>query len=83
MDMWGGEAGEGEMCGENNMEIYITICKADSPWEFAVCLREFKLGLCGWRWDGEGDRREVQVGGDMGVPVADTCWCVTENHKTL
>ena len=28
------------------MEIYITKCKIDSQWEFAVCLRELKQGLC-------------------------------------
>ena len=28
--------GEGEMYGESNVEIYITICKIDSQWEFAV-----------------------------------------------
>ena len=50
------------MCGESNMEAYTTICKIDSQWEFAVCLKELKQGLCinleGW--DGEGDGREVQ-----------------------
>ena len=43
---------EGGIYGESNMETYITICKTDSPWEFAVCLRELRLGLCisleGW-----------------------------------
>ena len=34
MDMQG--AGEGEMYGESNMETYITTCKIDSQWEFAV-----------------------------------------------
>ena len=38
---------------------YITICKIDSQWEFAVWLRKLKQGLCinleGW--DGEGDGR--------------------------
>ena len=42
--------GEGEMYGERNMDTYITICKIDSQWEFAVWLR--KLILCntleGW-----------------------------------
>ena len=33
---WGGEEGEGEMYGESNMEIYNSICKIDSQWEFAV-----------------------------------------------
>ena len=31
-----GEEGEGEMYGESNVEIYNTICKIDSQWEFAV-----------------------------------------------
>ena len=34
--------GEGEMYGESNMETYVTICKVDSQWEFAICLRELK-----------------------------------------
>ena len=28
------------------MEIYITICKIDSQWEFAVWLRKLTQGLC-------------------------------------
>ena len=38
--------GEGEMYVESNMETYITICKIDSQWEFAVWLRKFKQGFC-------------------------------------
>ena len=30
---------EGEFYGKSNMETYITICKIDSQWEFAVWLR--------------------------------------------
>ena len=56
----GERGGEGEMYGKNNKETYITICKIDSQWEFAVCLRKLKQGLCinleGW--DGEGNGRE-------------------------
>ena len=37
--------GEGEMYGKSNMETYITICKIDNQWEFAVWLRKFKQGL--------------------------------------
>ena len=63
------------MYGKSNMETYITMCKIDSQWEFALWLRRLKEGLCinlaGW--DGEGDGREVQVGGDLGIPVADSC----------
>ena len=40
-----GERGaEGEMYGKNNMETYITICKIDSQWEFAVWLRNSNRG---------------------------------------
>ena len=44
------------MYGESNMETYNTICKIDSQWEFALWLRELKLGLCNYLegWDGEG-----------------------------
>ena len=28
--------GENEMYGKGNMETYITICKIDSQWQFAV-----------------------------------------------
>ena len=42
----GERGGEGEMFGESNMETYITICKIDSQWEFAVYLRELRQGLC-------------------------------------
>ena len=63
------------MYGESNMETYIPICKIDSQWEFSVCLRECKHGLCinldGW--DGERDGREIQKGGDKCTPMADSC----------
>ena len=52
------------MYGESNMETYITICKIDSQWKFAVCLMELKQGLCinleGW--DGEADGRFKREG---------------------
>ena len=64
------------MYGKSNMETYITICKIDSQWEFAVWLRKLKQGLCinleGW--DGEGDGREVQKGGDMCTPGPPKEW---------
>ena len=46
MDPGEGEEGEGRMYGESNIEIYITICKIDNQWEFAVWLRELKQVLC-------------------------------------
>ena len=47
------------MYGESAMETYVTICKIDSQWEFAVCLRKFKQGLSNnlEGWDGEGGSR--------------------------
>ena len=57
------------------METYITICKIDSQWEFAVLLRKLKQGLCIHLegWNGVGDGRGVQKGGDICIPMADSC----------
>ena len=67
MDTVQGEEGEGGMYGERNTETYVTMCKIDSQWEFAVWLGELKPGLCNnlEGWDGEGGGREVQEGGDI------------------
>ena len=71
---WGG-GGEGERYGKSNVETYITICKIESQRELAVWRRKLKQGFCinleGW--DGEGDGRKVQKGGDICIPVADSC----------
>ena len=60
------------MCGETNMETYITIC--NSQWEFAVLLRKLEQWLCisleGWA--GQGDGREVQKGRDICIAIADS-----------
>ena len=60
------------MYGKSFMETYITICKIDSQWEFAVWLRKLKRGLCinleGW--DREGNGREVQKEGDICIQMA-------------
>ena len=57
--------GEGKMYGKSNIETYITLCKIDSQWEFAVWLRKLTQGLCikleGW--DGAEEGREVQQEG--------------------
>ena len=59
---------------KSNMESYIAICKIDSQREFAVWLRKLKQGLCinlegrmGGRWE------EVQKGGDICIPMVDSC----------
>ena len=63
------------MDGKKNMETYITVCEINSQREFAVWLRKLKQGLCinleGW--DGEREGREVQKGGDICIPMADSC----------
>ena len=63
--------GEAEMYGKSNIEIYNTMCKIDSQWEFALLLRELKQGLCDRLKSRV--RREVWEGEDMGVPMADSC----------
>ena len=71
----GEKGGEGEMYGKSNIETYLTVCKIDSQREFAVWLRKFKQGLCinleGW--GGEGNGREVQKGGEIYIPMVDSC----------
>ena len=63
------------MYAKTNTETYITVCKIDSQQEFAVWLRKLKQGLCinleGW--DGEEDGREIQKGGDICIPLGDSC----------
>ena len=61
------------MYGKSNMETF-TICKIESQREFAVWLRKLKQGLCinlEW-WDGKGDGREIQKGGNICIPMADS-----------
>ena len=57
------------------METYITICKLDSQWEFAVWLRKLKQGL--WinleGWGGGGGWEGGSEGGNICIPVADSC----------
>ena len=63
------------MYGESNMETHFTICKTENQREFAVWLRKPKQELCinleGG--DEEGDRRKAQKGGDICIPMSDSC----------
>ena len=63
------------MYGESNIEIYNTMCKIDSQWDFAVWPRKLKQGLCINLevCDKEGNGREVQQEGDICIPMADSC----------
>ena len=84
MDMVGGRKERVEYM-ESNMETYIIICKIDSKWEFAVWLKEFKLGLCNnlERWGGDGGRRQVQEGGDIWLIHVDVCQKPTQCYKAV
>ena len=81
----GERGGDSEMYGKSDTETYITIYKIDSQWEFALWLRKLKQRLCinleGW--DGEGDGRKVQEGGDICISMEDSRWGLTENNKIL
>ena len=59
------------MYGKSNMETYITTCEIDSQWDYDVWLRKLKQGLCInlEEWDGEGDGRQLQKGGDICIPM--------------
>ena len=58
------------MYGKSNTETYVTKYKIDSQREFAVWLRKLKQGLC---TNLEGEGREFQKGGDIYIPMADSC----------
>ena len=55
MDMGRGE--ERVRCMERVTWKHIIISKIDSEWEFVVCLRELKQGLC------------IKLGGGMGKEI--------------
>ena len=57
--------GEGGMIWEDSIEMYITICKIDSQWEFAVWHRELKASVLQQPGVRGGVGREVEE--DLGV----------------
>ena len=69
------------MYGMSNNETDIIICKMDNQREFAVWIRKLKQGLCinPEGWDGAGDGREVQKGGNICIFMADSYLGLTEN----
>ena len=59
--------------GESNMETYITVCKIANVnllYGSGNSKRDC-INLEGW--DGKEDGREVQKGGDICIPMADSC----------
>ena len=73
MDM--GDGRRGDIYEKSNTETHNTICKIDSQRKFALWLRKLKqelyINLEGW--DGVGDGREFQKGGNIYIPMADSC----------
>ena len=61
------------MYGKSNMEILL-LCFMEI---YKICCRsqETQRGFCinlkGWDWEGDG--REVQKGGNICIPMADSC----------
>ena len=60
--------GEGEMYGESNIETYITICKIDSQWKFAVGSGNShrgsvstQMGRMRWEMGGRIEREGINV----------------------
>ena len=47
--------------------------------------KKLKQGLCInlGEWGGVGDGRKVQKGGDIGIPMVDSGWGLTESDKIL
>ena len=75
IDLW--TWGEGRR-GEERVTWKFTLSYvklSDRQQEFAVWLRKLKQGLYINLevWDGEGDEKEIQKGGDICIPMADSC----------
>ena len=70
----GERGGEGEMFGKCNMETYTTICKIDSNRNL-LYISETQIGALykPEAWNGKVDGREAQKGGDICIPMADSC----------
>ena len=66
------DTGQGERYGESNMETYIIICKIANGTLRYVSGNSNRDSINPEGWDGEGDGREVQEGGDICIPMADS-----------
>ena len=82
MDTGGWEEGEGEMYWYSNIDIYNSIYKiANGNW----CMTQgTKTAEALWQSRRMGRRGKWEAGsggGDMGVPIADSYWYLTENDK--
>ena len=67
---------------EQHWNTFIDIYKVDSQWGSALWHRELKLGAL-WQPRRVGGAREAQEGGDICVPMTDSCWCIAEISTIL
>ena len=76
--------GEGESGTnwESSMDIHILPCVKHSQWKLAIWCRELKPRAL-WQLRGVPWGRETQEGGDRCMPMADSCWCMTEISTLL
>ena len=76
-------AGEGEpgMNWKSSVETYtLPYVKQTASGNLLYDARHSNLVLCDnlAGWDGEDGGRKVQEGGDIGISMADSCWCMAE-----
>ena len=64
-------------------KISCTACRQS----IGICCmtQEFNLVLCDnlEEWDGVEDGREAQEGGDICIPMADSCECMAETNTII
>ena len=80
-----GPAGEGGRHGESDTEHTLPYAEQTTANGKLLYDSELKPELHNNHegWDGEGGGKDVQVGGDMGKPVADSCWRLVEINTIL
>ena len=78
MDMGSGEEGEGKTNGESRMEAYtVTHVKQTVSGNLLYDSGNSNQGSVTVYKGGGGG--EVQVGRDICIPMANSCWCMAEN----
>ena len=85
-DLWTqqGEEGEGGMCGQKHGHLHYHMQKRQ-PMGICCLSQGTQTSLCNnlEGWDGEGSGREGQEGGDICVPMTDSCGCMAESNTIL
>ena len=84
-DLWTQEGRKRVGWREQHGNMNTTICETESQWEFAIWLGELNVVLCNnlERRDRVWGGMEVQEGGDICIPMADSCWYMAETNTIL